>query len=109
MSWSQLIRIYTVFKSGYVYICPQFDKDLKNTIRCVMKMHLPFNSLPSHWLNDCVIFYAFLSFADVFLKLLISEKFFQEYYQSGKQFIGHDQGPTCLQRLSADDTQYPLS
>ena len=55
----------------------------------------------------------FLSSAD-FFKVNFFEKFFQEHYQSVKQFldpdqarhfVGPDLGPNCLQRLSADNTR----
>ena len=60
----------------------------------------------------CMLFYRLL----IFFKIAFSEKFFQEYHQSVKQFgprsdlkfrsqdVGPDLDPNCLQRLSADDT-----
>ena len=33
---------------------------------------------------------------------------FFQYHQGGKQFVGPDLGPNCLQRLSADD-KLPLA
>ena len=39
-----------------------------------------------------------------FFKIIFFEKFFQEYHQSVKHFVGPDLGPNCLQRLSADHT-----
>ena len=44
-----------------------------------------------------------MSSAD-FFKINFLKKFFQEYHQSVKQFVGPDLGPKCLQKLSADDT-----
>ena len=43
-----------------------------------------------------------------FFKIIVFEKFFQEYHQSVKQFgsrsnVGPDLGPSCLKRLSAND------
>ena len=59
-----------------------------------------------------VILHAFLSSAD-FFKITFFENFLQEYHQcvkqfgprSGRQRVGPDLGPNCLQKLSADDTQ----
>ena len=55
------------------------------------------------------IYYRLLTF----FKINFLEKFFQEHYQSVKQFgfrsgpafflVCHDMAPNCLQRLSADD------
>ena len=59
-----------------------------------------------------------LSSADLFFKINLFKKFFQENYQSVKQFqmktdilsdrhfVGPDLGPNCLQRLSADDKSH---
>ena len=49
----------------------------------------------------------FLSSADFFLKINFLENFFKEYHQSVYRFVSRsgkrdDQGPDCLQRLSAD-------
>ena len=39
----------------------------------------------------------------MFFKIIFFENFFQEYYQSARQFVGPDLGLNCLQRLSAYD------
>ena len=55
-----------------------------------------------------VIMNAFLSSAD------LKDKILEEYYLSVKQFgsrsglhfVGHDMGPNCLQRISAEDKSH---
>ena len=40
----------------------------------------------------------------IFFKIDFLEKFYQNYHQSVKHFVGPDLGPNCLQKLSADGT-----
>ena len=61
------------------------------------------------WAFTVSMFFVFCYF---FLKIIFFEKLFQEYHPSVKQLdpgqtrqnVGPDQGPICLQILSADDT-----
>ena len=54
-------------------------------------------------------FHAFIRLL-IFFKIFFFQKFFWEYFQSvsldsdqGQRFVGPDQGPSCLKKLSADD------
>ena len=55
-----------------------------------------------------IFFILLLSFADLFINILLFEQFFPKHHQSIKLFKNPDfvspyLGPKCLQRLSADD------
>ena len=65
-------------------------------------------SLPARREFCCLsmIFHAFVvHHLLTFFKIIVFKPFFQEHYQSVKQFgsVGPDLGPNCLQRLLADD------
>ena len=53
-----------------------------------------------NFLHAGKFFMLLLSSAD-FFKINFFKKFFQERYQSVKQFVGPDLGTNCMQRLSA--------
>ena len=40
----------------------------------------------------------------IFFQNQLLKKIFQEYHQIVKRFVGPDQGPNCLEKLTADDT-----